>query len=106
MKRKRTALGATIRRLRKERGWTRYGLAKRAGLTVPSVVSAEDRGIDPLWSTVRKLARALGVPVTELDVGPLAMPSPEEAAPGKPGRKPKHPKAEAITKEPAKEQQL
>src|SRR5262245_42438126 len=96
MRRKRTALGDTIKRLRKERGLTRYGLAKRSGLTVPVVVSVENKGTDPLWSTVRKLARVLGVPVTELDVGPLALPTPEElAARSKPGRKPKHPRPEA-----------
>jgi transcriptional regulator with XRE-family HTH domain len=79
-----------LRQLMKGRGLTAYALAKRAGLTRQSVsyLLAGDR--EPNWTTVRKLARALGVGVEAFDVGePEGLPSPEEARPGKPGRKKK-----------------
>jgi transcriptional regulator with XRE-family HTH domain len=77
-----------LRQLMKEAGLTAYAVAKRAGLTRQSVsyILAGER--DPSWTTVRKLARALGVSVEAFDVGePEGLPSPEEAKPGKPGPK-------------------
>jgi transcriptional regulator with XRE-family HTH domain len=78
-----------LRRLMKARGLTAYALAKRAGLTRQSVGYILNGDREPNWTTVRKLARALGVSVEAFDVGePKGMPSPEEAEPGKPGRPP------------------
>lgn len=60
-------IGETLRRLRDERGWTQYRLAKRAGLS-PSYIHKLEAGKHPRPSseTVGKLARALGVPTSEL----------------------------------------
>jgi transcriptional regulator with XRE-family HTH domain len=59
-----------LRELREARGWTRYRLAKLAGLTTEGVVKLERPGSDPKLSTLAKLAGALGSPVCELLCGP------------------------------------
>lgn len=60
-------LGAVVRRLRRERDWTQEQLGRRAGLA-QAHVSEIERGIrvNPTALVVKKLARALGVPVGEL----------------------------------------
>jgi transcriptional regulator with XRE-family HTH domain len=60
-------LGATIRRLREERGWLQEELAARAGITqaqVSRLESGEQR--DPRWSTLEGLARAFGLSLDAL----------------------------------------
>jgi transcriptional regulator with XRE-family HTH domain len=58
--------GATVRRLRLERGWTQEHLADAAGLTTTYVGQLE-RGVKVASLTVvLRLARGLGVPPTEL----------------------------------------
>ena len=60
-------LGAVIRRLRKAQDLTQERLAARAGIA-QGHLSHLERGTrrDPSVATLKKLARALGVPVTEL----------------------------------------
>lgn len=57
----RRELGAYIRRLRTERGWTLQALAEQVGIT-PSALSQIERGqIEPSLSTLWQLSEALGV---------------------------------------------
>jgi transcriptional regulator with XRE-family HTH domain len=79
-----------LRQLMREKGLTQYALAKRSGLSRQTVSYILGAGRDPVWSTVRRLARGLGVTVQDFDVGePEGVPTPEQAAPGRPGRKAK-----------------
>jgi transcriptional regulator with XRE-family HTH domain len=57
---------ARLRRLREDRGMTRYRLAKLAGVTVEGVSKLEQGGTDPKLSTILKLAGGLGVPPCQL----------------------------------------
>jgi transcriptional regulator with XRE-family HTH domain len=59
-------LATTIKRLRKRRGLTQQALAVRAGLTLGYIARLEIGMHDPRLSTLRKLAKALGVPVAGL----------------------------------------
>ena len=52
--------------LRKERGWTQSVLAQKAGVSAGYLARLETKRHDPKLSTLVKLAKALGVPVTEL----------------------------------------
>src|SRR4051794_16117186 len=52
--------GAVMSRIRADRGWTAYRLAKEAGLPIQTVLRIE-QGTAPKWPTVLKLATALGV---------------------------------------------
>jgi transcriptional regulator with XRE-family HTH domain len=70
-----TRFGVHLRRLREEKGLTRYRLAKLAGITPEGVSKLERPGSDPKLSTLCRVARALGVPVREL--------LPEESMAGK-----------------------
>lgn len=56
-----------IRRLREAEGLTQETLAKKAGVT-QSYIAQLESGLkkSPSLPTLKKLARALGVPVTEL----------------------------------------
>ena len=56
----------TIKRLRRERGLTQQQLAVKAGVSLGYLSRLEVDMHDPRLSTLRKLAKALGVPVTEL----------------------------------------
>ncbi len=64
-KRKETRL-ETLRRYRKERGWTQEQLAERSGIPRPNISKYETGERDPRAETASKLARALGVTVDEL----------------------------------------
>lgn len=60
------ALGAAVRRLRKERQLTQEELAHASGVHI-SYVGAIERGQNnPAWLTLVKLARALDVTVQQL----------------------------------------
>ena len=59
-------MGAKVRRLRKAKGWSQADLAKRARRTRVYLTRLEAGRQDPSLSTINALARALGVPVTEL----------------------------------------
>lgn len=64
----------TLQRLREARGWTQKQLAGKAGCTV-STVSRYERGlVSPRLDAVHDLARALGVPATELVLAGVARP--------------------------------
>ncbi|HEY1833119.1 MAG TPA: helix-turn-helix transcriptional regulator [Solirubrobacteraceae bacterium] len=59
-------LARTLRRLREERSLTQEQLAFEAGIT-SSGLSRIERGLnDPGWTTVRRLAGALGIGLGEL----------------------------------------
>jgi transcriptional regulator with XRE-family HTH domain len=65
MRRGRTSFDCdALVRLRKYRGYSAYALAKRAGLTIQTVRAIE-KGADPKWETVLKLAQALDVTPNE-----------------------------------------
>ncbi len=55
-----------LRQLRADRGITQEALAKKAGLSRVYVARLETGKQDPTLTTLTKLAKALGVPVTEL----------------------------------------
>ena len=60
------ALGLAIRELRDEQGLTQVELA-RAADTDGTAISHLERGrTNPAWGTMRRLAAALGVPVSEI----------------------------------------
>lgn len=59
-------LGKAIRELRQKRGATLETLASEAGITL-NMLSLIERGEgNPTWATVRGIAKALGVSVSEL----------------------------------------
>lgn len=59
-------LAARLKSLREELGYTQEDVAHDAELTA-SALSRIERGMNsPGWSTVRAIARALGVPIVEL----------------------------------------
>lgn len=60
------ALAATLRRMRLERGDTQEDLAHRAGLTVAAFARIERGHANPTWTTVRRIADALGVSLEAL----------------------------------------
>ena len=62
-----TRMAATIIQLRKRRGWTQPVLARKAGLAEVTVARIEcGMLLDPRVSTVKKIAKALKVPVIKL----------------------------------------
>ncbi len=60
------ALGQAIRELRKERELSQLGLAVEANVDPGRVSRIEAGKVNPTWGTVQRLARALGVRVSEL----------------------------------------
>ena len=59
-------MGITLKRLREARGWSREELARRAKLSRMYVWKLEAKRADPTVGVVRRLARALRVPVGRL----------------------------------------
>ncbi len=60
-------IGTVVKRLRERKGLSQLELAKRAGVAQGYISDLEaGRKKNPGIETLRKLARALGVPVTEL----------------------------------------
>ena len=60
------ALAVLLKRLRKEREITQEQLAFDAGITA-SALSRIERGLnDPGWTTVNRIAKALGISLVEL----------------------------------------
>ena len=59
--------GATLAALRLQRGWSQAELARQVGTSQSYIGRLEKNAIDPQLSTVRKIARALGVPVAAVD---------------------------------------
>jgi transcriptional regulator with XRE-family HTH domain len=60
------ALGRAIRALRDKRELTQESLAERAGLTGRTLSAIETGNANPTWATVRDIAAALGVSISEL----------------------------------------
>jgi len=59
--------GRMLKALREEKGWTQDELAKRAKLTKPYISQLESGARkNPSLPALQRLAKALGVPVTEL----------------------------------------
>jgi DNA-binding XRE family transcriptional regulator len=59
-------IGRNLRRLREDRLLTQAELAERAGIALSSLVRIENDQVDPRFSSIRKLARALEVHPREL----------------------------------------
>jgi len=59
--------GKRLKQLREAAGLTQEGLARAAGLSTSAVARIEQRGKDPAWSTVQRLARALGVALSAFE---------------------------------------
>jgi ribosome-binding protein aMBF1 (putative translation factor) len=56
----------SIAQLRLRKGWSQAELAKRADTSQPYIARLEMNRVDPQLSTLRKIARALGVPAATL----------------------------------------
>ena len=61
-----SALAATLRRMRIERGHTQEDLAHRAGLTVAAFARIERGHANPTWTTVKRIAAALEISLVTL----------------------------------------
>ncbi len=59
-------LAYALRHLRLARGDTQEDLASRAGITVTALARIERCQANPCWTTVRRIASALGISLTEL----------------------------------------
>jgi transcriptional regulator with XRE-family HTH domain len=66
-------LSRQITILREARGWTRYRLAKEAGL-IPSTVERIEAGLrpNPQWDTVLAIARAFGISLDDFRENPVS----------------------------------
>jgi transcriptional regulator with XRE-family HTH domain len=53
-------LGAAVRALREQRGWSQAELARAAGMTQPAVARFEAGGTVPTLPVLERLANALG----------------------------------------------
>jgi transcriptional regulator with XRE-family HTH domain len=60
------ALGRAIRQLRDERGLKQKQLAQSADMNVTAISHIERGRANPAWGTVRRLAAALDVPLSEV----------------------------------------
>lgn len=60
------ALGAAIKELRERRDLSQQALAEKAGLTGRTVSAIETGNANPTWATVRDIAAALGVSISQL----------------------------------------
>lgn len=59
-------MGKAVRELRKKRGATQEGLAPQAGITPKTLSLIELGEANPTWGTVRGIAAALNVSMTDL----------------------------------------
>ncbi len=62
-------IGDNLRRLREDQLLTQAELAERAGIALSSLVRIENDQVDPRFTSIRKLARALDVNPRELTRG-------------------------------------
>jgi transcriptional regulator with XRE-family HTH domain len=62
----RPPIARTIRRLRAERQWSQAELARRAGLARITIAQIEGGTRVPELESRKRLARAFGVPITDL----------------------------------------
>ncbi|MFO0699739.1 MAG: helix-turn-helix transcriptional regulator [Nitrospira sp.] len=61
-----TPLAKRLKELRAKKGLTQLQVARKAGLTLAYIGRLETGHYDPQLSTLRKLAKALGVTASEL----------------------------------------
>lgn len=59
-------LAAALKALRERRGLTQERVAHEAGVTVGTLSKIETATAAPSWATVRRIAGALGVTLTDL----------------------------------------
>lgn len=59
-------MGKRIQALRKKRNLSRQELAARAGVSREYIRKLEGGGYDPTVGTLQRIAKAFGVPLTEL----------------------------------------
>lgn len=59
-------LGKALRQLREERELTQEGVSHAANLTLGAYGRIERSEVAPAWSTIRAIARGLGVSMKEL----------------------------------------
>jgi XRE family transcriptional regulator, regulator of sulfur utilization len=59
-------IGMKLKKLRTAKKFSRYELAKRAGISRVYVAKLERGGSNPSVGIIERLAKALGVPVMEL----------------------------------------
>jgi transcriptional regulator with XRE-family HTH domain len=76
--------GERLKALREQAGLTQEKLARAADVSLMTVSRLERKGLDPNWSTVVALARALGVSVAVFDNGDAPVPK-KETGKGKKG---------------------
>jgi len=55
------AFNDRLKRLRSKKGLTQQSLAYAAEMSISAIAKLEAGGLDPSWSTVQKLAKALDV---------------------------------------------
>ena len=68
-----------LEELRQRAELTVYALAKQSGVSKQAIAKLESGANAPAWETVLKLAKALGVEVTEfVSPDPAVTPAPEE----------------------------
>jgi transcriptional regulator with XRE-family HTH domain len=60
------ALAAALRRLREDRGMAQEAVAFRSGISTGAIARIELGQSSPAWVTVRQIAKALGVSLSEL----------------------------------------
>lgn len=60
------SLAYTIRRLREERGFTQEDIAYAANLTSGTYGHIERGKTNPTWTTIKKIAQALEISLTDL----------------------------------------
>jgi len=60
------ALGTAIRVLREKKGVTQESVADSAGIAIPTLSHIEAGHANPTWATVRDIATALGVSISQL----------------------------------------
>jgi transcriptional regulator with XRE-family HTH domain len=60
------ALGLAVKQVREKQGETQEAVAQRAGIAIPTLSTIESGGANPTWATVRDIAAALGVSISQL----------------------------------------
>ncbi|MEN3283521.1 MAG: Helix-turn-helix domain [Solirubrobacteraceae bacterium] len=60
------ALGRAIRQMREEHGLKQGDIAKKANVNLTHFSRLEHGRVNPSWGTLRRVAAALGVPVSEV----------------------------------------
>jgi transcriptional regulator with XRE-family HTH domain len=75
-------LADMLRELRERAGFSQEGLAREANVSVGTIVKLESgRIVDPAWSTIRRLAKALKTDTRAFEQVP--MPEPRRRSPRK-----------------------